>query len=201
MFALEVGQDLLNHHRVFDAGGDLDAAAAGLAALDVDIEYALEALSPSHRYPAFSRRLLLALIGGFGFVAPAAPRRRHPRTMGAVRCEHPVESDQIDPGLRHQGGQPGDEVQRLKDDVCGAIAVRRLELITHVAMGGEREALFRHRWTSDVVPSANMAASKLRRLLRPDSDRPRQFSLSLVTVWVCRKKANWTGAILKGERS
>jgi hypothetical protein len=45
LIALEVGQDLLNHHRVFDAGGDLDAAAAGLAALDVDVEYALEALS------------------------------------------------------------------------------------------------------------------------------------------------------------
>ena len=44
MFALEVGQDLLNHLRVFDAGGDLDAAAAGLAGLEVDIEYALEAL-------------------------------------------------------------------------------------------------------------------------------------------------------------
>jgi len=45
LFALEVGQDRLNHLRVFDAGGDLDAAAAGLAALDVDIEYALGALS------------------------------------------------------------------------------------------------------------------------------------------------------------
>jgi len=38
LFAREVGQDLLNHHRVFDAGGDLDGAAAGLAALDVDID-------------------------------------------------------------------------------------------------------------------------------------------------------------------
>ena len=39
------GSDLLNHHRVFDAGDDLDAAAAALAALDVDVEHPLQALS------------------------------------------------------------------------------------------------------------------------------------------------------------
>jgi len=44
LFVLEVGQDLLDHPRVFDAGGDLDAAVEGLAGPDVDVEYALEAL-------------------------------------------------------------------------------------------------------------------------------------------------------------
>jgi hypothetical protein len=44
LFALEVGQNLLNHQRIFDAGDDLDVVAAGLAGLDVDVEYALEAL-------------------------------------------------------------------------------------------------------------------------------------------------------------
>jgi hypothetical protein len=31
--------------------------------------------------------------------------------------------------IRHQGGQPGDEVERLEDDLRPAIAGRRLELV------------------------------------------------------------------------
>ena len=40
-----------------------------------------------------------------------------------------MEAGQIDPGLRHQGSEPGDEVERFEDDMSGAIAVRRLELV------------------------------------------------------------------------
>ena len=43
-FALEVREDLLNHDRSFDAGDELDAAAAAVAGFDVDLEYALQAL-------------------------------------------------------------------------------------------------------------------------------------------------------------
>jgi hypothetical protein len=39
-----VGEDLLDQHRSFDAGDDLDGAAAAVAGLDVDVEYALQAL-------------------------------------------------------------------------------------------------------------------------------------------------------------
>ena len=36
VFAVQVGEDLLDHHRIFDAGKDLDlATAAALADLDV----------------------------------------------------------------------------------------------------------------------------------------------------------------------
>ena len=56
-----------------------------------------------------------------------------------------MEAGQIDPGLGHQGGEPGDEVERFEDDMGGAIAVRRLELVTDVAIGRERQALFRDR--------------------------------------------------------
>ena len=66
----------------------------------------------------------------------------------------PIKSGQIDPGLRHQCDEPGDEVQRLEDDVGGSISVRRLELVTHVAIGRERQPLFRHRrpCTDAIVP-------------------------------------------------
>jgi len=54
----------------------------------------------------------------------------------------PLETGQIDPGLGHQGSEPGDEVERL-EDMGGAIAVRRFELVTDVAIGRERQAQFR----------------------------------------------------------
>ena len=39
-----MGENLLDHHRVFDAGNDPDRPAAGSAGLDVDAKYALQAL-------------------------------------------------------------------------------------------------------------------------------------------------------------
>ncbi len=53
-----------------------------------------------------------------------------------------METGQVDSGFRHQGNETGDEVQRLENDVRRAIAVRHLKLVTHVAIGGERQALF-----------------------------------------------------------
>ena len=37
------------------------------------------------------------------------------------------------------------EVHRLEDDVRGAIAVRRLEFVAHMAVAQQRQPLFRHR--------------------------------------------------------
>ena len=53
-----------------------------------------------------------------------------------------MEAGQVGPRLRHQGDKPGDEVQRFEDDVRGAIAVRRLELVTHLAIVQQRQPLF-----------------------------------------------------------
>jgi hypothetical protein len=47
--------------------------------------------------------------------------------MLAVRREHTVEAREVDPGFEHQGDKPGDKVQRLEDDMRGAIAGRRLD--------------------------------------------------------------------------
>jgi hypothetical protein len=39
-----VREDLLDHHRVFNAGNDPDAAATSLAGLEIDVDHVLEAL-------------------------------------------------------------------------------------------------------------------------------------------------------------
>ena len=45
---LQVIEDLLDHHRVFDAGDDFDGAAAFTTSLDIDIEDTFEPLCPGH---------------------------------------------------------------------------------------------------------------------------------------------------------
>ena len=76
------------------------------------------------------------------------PGPPHQRTVFTVKGKDTVEARQIDAGLGHQGGQPGDEIQRLKDDVRGPnravialdiagfwriciVTVRTTELLTH----------------------------------------------------------------------
>lgn len=109
----QVGKDLLDHHRIFNAGDDLDGVAAAVADLDVDVENALQALPPSHCGPAFSGRSVFGRIRRASLVALAAFGRRHLRTMRTIGGENAVKSSQVDPGLGYQGDEPGDEVQWL----------------------------------------------------------------------------------------
>jgi hypothetical protein len=37
VFAVQVGEDLLDHHRLFDAGNHPDLATAAVADIDVDV--------------------------------------------------------------------------------------------------------------------------------------------------------------------
>ncbi len=57
--------------------------------------------------------------------------------MFAVGGEYTVKAGEIDPGLGHQGGQAGDEIQGLKDRMGGAVAPGRFQLIVHLAVCGQ----------------------------------------------------------------
>ena len=72
-----------------------------------------------------------------GLVTLAALGRRYPRTMRAVGGEHAMKSCQVDAGLRHQRDKSGNEIHRLENHMCGAIAVRRFELVAHVEYSPE----------------------------------------------------------------
>ena len=85
-----------------------------------------------------------------GLVALAVLGRRHLCTMRAVGGEDTMESSQVDSGLGHQCDKPRNEVHRFEYDVSGAIAVRRFELVTHMAITQQRQPLFRHRWASSI---------------------------------------------------
>lgn len=135
-FVVKVREDLLNHHWVFDAGDDPDRPAAGTASLDVDIENSLEPLCPCHRRSPFGGRW--RFIGYPGLVAPAPLCRRHQGPVLAVRRKYPMKPGKVDSWPGHQRGQAGNEIQRLKDHVRGAIPVRCLQLVAHVAVWRQR---------------------------------------------------------------
>ncbi len=48
-----------------------------------------------------------------------------------------VVSGEVDSGPGHQGNQMGDEAQRVKDHMGGAIAIRCLQFVAHIAVGDQ----------------------------------------------------------------
>ena len=54
--------------------------------------------------------------------------------MLAIGGKYTVETGEVDSWLWHQCGEAGNEIQWLEDDVRGAVPVRRLELVTDVAI-------------------------------------------------------------------
>ncbi len=73
-FVLQVIEDLLDHHWVFDAGNNLHCAATFTTGFDVDVANALQALRPAHRGPALGG--CLRFIGYLALV-PLAPTGRN----------------------------------------------------------------------------------------------------------------------------
>ena len=97
-FRVEVGEDLLDHGRILDAGDDAHRPAAHSASHDVDVEHALEALRPSVRRPAFGRRFVLWLGRCRVSCAPAHHGRLLPSTVpnrGPALRTRPGESNTL----------------------------------------------------------------------------------------------------------
>ena len=117
---LQVREDALNDGGVFDARDHLEPPAAAAAALEVDGEHALESLRPVHGDVPGRRSL------GRGCVAvraPASARRGDRGAQRRMRGEDAVVPRQVHPRRGHEGGETGDEVQGLEQDVGGAVAV------------------------------------------------------------------------------
>lgn len=76
-------QNLLNDHRVLHAGDDAYRALASLASFDVDVEHALQPLSPRHGGVAFRRCLVVRATLGL-LTALASPGRRDKCSMKGI---------------------------------------------------------------------------------------------------------------------
>lgn len=65
---------------------------------------------------------------------PAPIGQGNGHRIPAVRRKDVVESCEVHSGLGHQGGEPGDEIQWLKNHMGGAIPIGCLEFIAHPAV-------------------------------------------------------------------
>ena len=124
--ALKMSQDPVDNVLVLNTTDDPDRASTASTDLDVDIEYSLESLGPSHssmalgRCPYFricARLKCLATSGRSDFPAPAV-----------IWGKDAVVAGEVDAGLRHQGSQTCDEIHRLECHLRGAIPVGRLTI-------------------------------------------------------------------------
>ena len=107
-FAIQVGQDSLDHRRIFNAGDDPDLTTAPIAGLDV--EHPLESLHPSHRGMALGGRLVQPVFPGrlMPLASPAPFSRRDTHTKFAVRSEHPMKTSKIYAWLGYKGSYNDD---------------------------------------------------------------------------------------------
>ena len=117
-----MSQDPVDGVLLLDASDDFDRPTAATANLNVDIEYGLESLGPSHSSMALGRcpysricaRLkCLATSGRSDFPAPAV-----------IWGKDAVVAGEVDAGLRHPGRQTCDEIHRLECHLRGAIATQ-----------------------------------------------------------------------------
>jgi len=98
-------------------GMQAQPAAALPAGLDVDGEYALEALGPEHRLVPIDGRCLATL-------SDSACAGHNLCPVGARRCEHAVITGQVRAGLRHQRSESRDEVLRFGSKAEGRFGCR-----------------------------------------------------------------------------
>ena len=129
----KVLENPLNDRRLLDAGNDAQPTAALPAGLDVDGEYALEALGPGHPPLPFGDRCFGTCSDGGTAGGPGYDLS----PVWARRCEHPVVPGQVGAGLRHQRGEAGNKVFRLEHHVRGTVAIRRLQRVAHVTAAGQ----------------------------------------------------------------
>ena len=126
--------------------------------VDVYIEHTLESLCPGHGHMALSGRFLIS--SRFALCAFAALCWSDHAAPTVIRCEDAVAPCWIDSGPGNQGGQSGEEVHGLKDDLSCAIAVRCLQRVDDFALSAQGEAFDGNRWPA-YIPAQALAFIQL----------------------------------------
>ncbi len=134
-----------------DGGDDLQFAAAVRAVLEVELEHPLEQPRPTQPHRAVVRTVRLALCGLRCLGTFVQPLRHHQRAHLGVRCQHAMESNQVQPWPWHQGCKPLHELQRRHHQVRGAVAPGCLQLQHHLPCCVALHALIGQRRAGDVA--------------------------------------------------
>jgi len=126
-------QYLADDHGVLNAGNYSGRSTTDPADFHVNVEHPLESLSPTHRHMRLRARFLILTFCHFR-AALAPLGRGHPYPVFSVRRKYTMESGQVDSGPGYQGGQLGDEIHWLENDVSRAITIRGFQLISNLAL-------------------------------------------------------------------
>ena len=127
-----MAEDFDNHRRIIDGGrstrlrtgDDLQGTAAVRAVFHIDIEDRFEQPGPAHaRWFSLSLGVIGRGLGGTLWRAG----NDFTAQLGVGR-QNAVEANQMETRARHQGRQTLHELQRLHDDMGGAVFVRTLQL-------------------------------------------------------------------------
>ncbi len=94
-------ENLLNHHRIFHTGNDLDRALTLLTDFNFNIEYPFQSLSPIHSSMTFCRCLLIPGLLLQLLSTLASLGWGNMNSILAIGSEHTVEPGEVDSGLGH----------------------------------------------------------------------------------------------------
>jgi hypothetical protein len=131
----QVIQDPVYGVLVFYTGNHPDGTPATPTSLYVNIENSLQSLRPGHR------RVTLCwgsdvCIGNLLYPL-ATPGRCNQPAPAVVRGKDAMVTGEVDPWLRYEGRQTGDEIYRIEGHLCRSIPVRRLQGIDHLTVGAQ----------------------------------------------------------------
>lgn len=140
-----MGQYLLDDGRVFNAGDNLHWPLTLVTFGDIDTKDTLKPSCPGHGGMFLHGRAFIGFDGVVLLCSLAPFGRGNGDSVLTVEGKDTVETGQVNPRFGYQSSKPGDKIQGLKNHMRSAIAVRRFELITHPAIFGQGQALFRVR--------------------------------------------------------
>ena len=137
-----MAQYLVDNDWIFDTRYNLHRPTTGTTGRDVDIEDTLQSLRPSHRHMALARGLVFFARMLLPPLPP--PGRRYVNTVLAIRGKDTVEACKVHARFGYQCRQPSDEVQRLEQNMGGAVPIRGLELVANITIGCQRQTFLRN---------------------------------------------------------
>jgi hypothetical protein len=123
-------QYLPDDHWILNAGDHPGRGTADSASFHVNVEHPFQSLSPGHCHMTLRGCFLILISSNFP-VTLAPLGRSYPHSVFAVRRKNTMVSGQVDSGFGYQGGQFGDEIYWLENDVSRATAKRGFQFIVY----------------------------------------------------------------------
>ena len=157
----KVLENLFDDSRVFNTGNHFNGTATMLTGFNVDIEYSLQPLRPSHGSVSLYRRPCFTFRGSF-----TTGCWRNLFSQSTIGREYAMEPGQVYSRPGHQSRKPCHEIQWLQYNVRGPVSIRCFECVANISLIGECHTLSRYCWPGYISTQPLQLAALMR--LRSD---------------------------------